>query len=48
MLKFIGEKGWIILSRGIRGRKGNVDIYGGRGDTMIDYILVRRIRKKYG
>ncbi|KYN22487.1 hypothetical protein ALC57_05111 [Trachymyrmex cornetzi] len=41
LMEFIREKGWAILNGNVKGdEKGNWTYTGGRGDSVIDYVLV--------
>lgn len=40
MLRWIGEEGWGIMNRAKEGDKeGEVTFTGGRGETVIDYVI---------
>lgn len=47
MLEFIKERGWEIFNRNIEGGKEREFTYtGGKGNTVIDYIIGERETKK--
>lgn len=40
LLKWLGEKDWGIINGAMEGdKKGEVTFIGGRGETVIDYVL---------